>query len=183
MAWSEIWEQLLATPNLSALIPGLLPAGLDLFVLVPASSFHQSGSAPSLDSLSLQGTWGDQLNLLLSFLEEMKSANPVRLGAQAGCNRSRGAGSRPVRWTPSRCCPEVQGWDPHPTCERWPQGGTLGARKPQVPAAPPGPDPSRSNYWDHPSCGNQRRGKSGGNASGNVAGEQTPSRWENVTAD
>jgi len=47
MAWSKIWEQFLAAPELSALIPGLLLARLDLLVVVPALPFHQSSSAPS----------------------------------------------------------------------------------------------------------------------------------------
>lgn len=78
MAWSEIWEQPLATPNLSALIRRFLLARLDLFVLAPTSSLHQSRSAFALPLRCLERP----AQPLPSFLEETKSANPGRLGPQ-----------------------------------------------------------------------------------------------------
>lgn len=42
-----------------------------------------------------------------------------------------------------------------PGCPGWPQGGTRGAHKAQVPAASPARDAS-TWIWDHPRCGNRQ---------------------------
>lgn len=154
MAWSEIWEQPLATPHLSALIPGLPLARLDLFVLVPASSFHQSSSAPSLDLLSLQGTWRDQLNLSSVFWKKGGLLNPARLqllpkeqaprclaGSQPEVTSRGGMPTKPAKTGPKvallahtshRCQEHRRNWT-------LPGGATC--------------------LWDQPWCGNQHRGK------------------------
>lgn len=86
---------------------------------------------------------------LISFLELMRSGRePGRAGpAPQGAAPSLFAGKAGA--VPNSRLGSVPG------CPGWPQGGTRGAHKAQVPAASPARDAS-TWIWDHPRCGNRQ---------------------------
>lgn len=175
MAWSEIWEQPLATPNLSALTRRLLLARLDLLVPAPTPSFHQSGSAFALPLRCLERS----AQPLTSFVEETKSANP--------------GGRDPTRAAPAaqerapRCCAQSQmlSWTPEvpslPGLQmltpRWHSWCTQSTGARSISGTRPFPEQLHAEGII-PGAGTSTGARAGDDAARNRAVEQTPSCWE-----